>query len=73
MTHDRRQASAQEIEVTPEMVDAGLDALIAYRSDENDVLLVKEIFLAMLRGSLGGGWQAQTVYQPNRRDRTQTA
>lgn len=51
----KRQVSADEIEVTPEMVDAGLDALIAYRNDDNDAFMVTRVFLEMLDRFRAGG------------------
>jgi hypothetical protein len=50
-----------DINITPEMVDAGLDALIAHRSDENDSYMVEAIYLAMLRRSLANPCSGYTI------------
>ena len=37
-----------EIEVTPEMIEAGVDALTLWDCDENPSLVVRSVFEAML-------------------------
>lgn len=44
----RQGGEAKEIEITPQMIEAGLQALFEFRG-EGDVLLVTEILRAALR------------------------
>jgi hypothetical protein len=48
---DRPAQSGVEIEITPEMIEAGVAALEALESDVSRRTLVEEVFLAMAAAS----------------------
>jgi hypothetical protein len=59
MSERPSQASADDIKVTPEMVDAGAEVLAALRFDEEyDDQIVTEVFRAMMRARVKSLFQA---------------